>query len=251
MKVNKEWNEKYLSGIFSIYDRSLVSPIKNIPRPYNATFWKKLNVAFLIGGALISFFFAALNHMFENWILDWVSNLFLNLSLGMLASLIILMYTDRKQENISFYEQNLDLLKNQAKKMDEAFYESFGKIPYHTSFNDFEKATNSAFNAFECFFAIINFFELLYDNFDRIPRPFNCVTKEKLKEAKEKELELCKKIENAISDNVFLDRDNLFLVERSGDFIHGMLAKLKIWISDTEKNLYEIKFGSSAGGETK
>ena len=245
MKINKEWNEKYLSGIESVYDKNLITPLKSIPKKYNAIFWKRINASVLGTGMVLSFVFAAINHCQNAWIFEWLSNMFLNLSLGMLASLIILLYTECKEQNVNFYEQTLELFKGREQQLRTAFFASFRSIPRNLSYNKLNEATEDAFNSFECFFAIVNFYEFLYKNFDVMPKPLNQISIEKINEAKKDELELYKKMEAKVCANGCLKKDDLEAVERSGDIIYSILNKFKLWIMETEKSLYDVKYGNT------
>ena len=238
MRINKEWNEKYLSGIESISNRHLITPLKNIPKKYKVSFWKKLITSVLVGSVLFSFGFAALNHAYECWLYEWFSNLFLNLSLGMIASLILLLYTDRKEKNINFYEKNLELLKNRYEQLHNAFSASFGVIRKDISFNRMKEATDDAFNSFECFFCTINFFEFLFKALDYIPKQFGDITKEKIEKAKKDSIELYQELESKIDSDGNLSIEDLSRVERNGDIIFSLLNNFRLWIDMTEDNLY-------------
>ena len=255
MRVNKEWNEKYLSGIESAYNKHLTSPLQNIPKKFNTTSWKTLILWILIGSIVFSFGFAMINNCFDKWICEWFSNLFLNLALGMTASLIILLYTERKEKTIRFYDQNLKLLKERHEQLHRAFFESFGKIQRNVSFHRMKEATDDAFNSFECFFCSINFFEFLFDNFDEVPEPLSDITKEQIDLAKSDALKLYKEMETKATANGFLSEEDLSRVITNGDIIYSLLNKFKQWIDITENGLYGIKYGNEKdngiGGESK
>lgn len=255
MRINKEWHEQYLAGIESVYDRHLITPLQNIPPKYNESFWKRLNLWVLFGSVALSFCFAALNHCYDSWICEWFSNLFLNLALGMTASLIILLYTERKEQNIRFYDQNLKLLKERYEQLHRAFLASFGNIQRNVSFHRMTEATDDAFNSFECFFCAVNFFEFLFDNFDEVPEPLSDITKEQIDLAKSDALKLYKEMETKATANGFLSEEDLSCVITNGDIIYSLLNKFKLWIDITENGLYGIKYGNEKdngiGGESK
>ena len=253
MRVNKEWNHKYLSGIESITNRHLISPLQNIPKKYNFSFWKNIIAWVLVGGVLSSFGFATLNHLYESWVCEWFSNLFLNLALGMTASLIILLYTNRKEQNINFYEQNLQLLKDRHDKLRTAYYASFGSIMKNLSYRKMDEATEDAFNSFECFFCVINFFEFLFANFAEVPKPLNEITNEQIEQAKKESLELYREMQAKAGKGNTLSEEDLTRVQNNGDIVYSLLGKFKLWIDITENGLYGTKYGNeknnSIGGD--
>lgn len=244
MQINKEWNKKYLSDIESITNRHLISPLQNIPKKYDFSFWKRRIGLILIGSVLLSFCFATLNHLLENWICEWFSNLFLNLALGLTASLIVLRFTNRRDQNINFYEQNLQLLKERYEKLQTAYYASFGLIMKNISFNKLKEATDNAFNSFDCFFCAVNFFEFLFEKFDEIPAPLNKITKEQIEKAKKQSLELYKEMESKADKSGTLSQDDLNRVLNNGDIVYSLLGAFKLWIDTTEAKLYGTKYGN-------
>lgn len=244
MRDIRKFHEEYLSNIESINNKHLITPLGNIPKKYKDSFWKKLVLWILIGSIITSFVFATINNFFECWIYEWVSNLFLNLALGLTASLIILLYTERKGRSISFYEQNLDLFKERYEKMNTAFHASFGNIQRNISFNRLQEATDDAFNSFECFDCTINFFEFLFKGFGEVPKPLNNITKEHIYQSKKYSSELVKEMKKNYTSNGVLSEDDLYRVIENGDIIYNLLNKFKLWIDETEKNLYGMKYNN-------
>ena len=54
------------------------------------------------------------------WFFNWISNTFLSLSLGVVASLLIMGYTNARERNVAFYSDIIPVLENRHENMHKA-----------------------------------------------------------------------------------------------------------------------------------
>lgn len=120
----EKWFEIYLGNIESPYsDYSQLSPFKNIPKPLKKKKWLwalLISLIILIISSLaFSYFYSNDNH----WYYDWISNALLNFLIGIISSVLILIYTNSAEKNISFYSDIIPLLEKRHSKMSSAYYD--------------------------------------------------------------------------------------------------------------------------------
>ena len=88
-----------------------------------------------------------------------------------------------------------------------------------------DEATEDAFNSFECFFCVINFFEFLFANFAEVPKPLNEITNEQIEQAKKESLELYREMQAKAGKGNTLSEEDLTRVQNNGDqprpLLHG------------------------------
>ena len=99
----EEWFDKYLGDVESTLKTENTSQISNIPRPFNAKRWAGINVIILILALLGSLLFAGYNSVHPQWYFEWGCNALLNMFFGLLVSLLIFIYTNLRERNITYY----------------------------------------------------------------------------------------------------------------------------------------------------
>ena len=68
-----------------------------------------------------SIIFSYLYDKYDLWYLDWISNALSNFLIGIISSIIILIYTNTIEKNNSFYSDIIPLLENRYSKMSMAY----------------------------------------------------------------------------------------------------------------------------------
>ena len=157
----KEWYAKYLGDVESLNGSQHTSPLLNIPKLFNRKKWVVIHVVLLLVGIAASFTFALINSSCSHWTYEWFSNAFLNMSFGLVVSLLIFIFTNHKERNIAFYGDVIPMLKLRYANMKEAYYDYCLKIGrYHQ-----QKRYDICYQAWQASsatcYAIIDFFKFL------------------------------------------------------------------------------------------
>lgn len=159
----EEWFHKYLGDVESPFQSEIHSPLENIPKPFNNKKWTKiLLLSFLLSLAL-SLLLSWENAQYNKWILSWLSEALLNISLGLLVSIFIFAFTNSRDRNIAYYTDIIPLLKKRYEDMKAAYYTHHFKLQIYYQKGDFESyywAWHAHVNA--CL-TIVGFFEFLLD----------------------------------------------------------------------------------------
>lgn len=242
---NKEWREKYLSEIDTITTNKLVTPLSNMPKIYKHSFWVVLNIAVMCFCVLLSFLFALLYDTYQLWYFAWLDGLFLNLSIGLVASLYLLLSSNQKDKNVLFYSENLDLMNLQYDKLMEAKGASLGRLMKNLSYNDIEKATFDAKNVFEFSFCTINFFEIMLPRLRKNSKLFKKYKDDIIDEKKRELINLYKDFEKELFSTKQVSRKTLEDILYYDNIADNMLSKFKIYIENVEMALYNNKYGKT------
>ncbi len=239
-KEYKEWFEEYLSDIESPLDYQHNSILLNKPKKFKPRKWFVINSCSIVVSMAISFYLLR----YTDKVSIWFSNLFMSISSGLLASLIILAFTNSRDKNITYYEEIIPLLKDRYKKLNYVYHYCWPKlsIAYQTcNVEDYFKYSHYSSNAN---IVIINFMEYLIKTFNFNRRfPYN---EEKLNVATNKVLEasnLCQKAYYK-SEREFKDKFEEIknLHEEASNSPYEILQILECLIEELEQELYKIKY---------
>lgn len=133
------WFDKYLGEVESLDSYNTAkSPFANIPKPLYRTIWTwlcSLAVPCCIGG---SFLLAYLYELYGFWTLNWGCNALLSLSIGLIASLILMIYSNIRERNIAFYSDLILVLEKRHSDMQEAYLDTVIKIRRRFQEHNFE-----------------------------------------------------------------------------------------------------------------
>lgn len=147
----EQWFEMYLGDIESPYsDYSELSPLKNIPKPLKKKKWLWILLISLIILILSSLTFSYLYSINNHWYCDWISNALLSFLIGIVSSVLILIYTNSAEKNISFYSDIIPLLEERHSKMSAAYYDcvfhpdiKYGENNMQGCFDEWHKLVNT------------------------------------------------------------------------------------------------------------
>ena len=92
------------------------------------------------------------------WFFNWISNTFLSLSLGVVASLLIMVYTNARERNVAFYSDIIPVLENRHENMHKAYFDYSLKIDRFFYSHDYEKcyyAWARKLQYMPCYFGIL------------------------------------------------------------------------------------------------
>ncbi|MCH5260772.1 MAG: hypothetical protein J1F18_13500 [Lachnospiraceae bacterium] len=118
----EEWFEENLSEIESL-DKADISnsPFAYVPRPLRRKRWLIFGIIGLVISLGTSFGLSLLYETADFWIWNWLSNAFLSLAFGLIASLIILSYTNLRDKNVAFYSDIIPKMEKRIDKMHDAY----------------------------------------------------------------------------------------------------------------------------------
>lgn len=236
----EQWFEENLSEVESPLEYEHNSIFLNKPKKFKSYIWFIINfisiLVCLVGSFILIYY--------DNKIMLWISNLLLSISSGLIASLIILAFTNLREKNISYYEEIIPLLKKRYKKLINSYYYCWPKISiaFQTdNADDYFKYSHYASNTN---FVIIGFMEYLIKSFDFNKEfPYNQQILDKAKDLVLESSELCQKIyyKNKFSDTTEFEKVK-DLQEKSSEIPFEILLTLESIIEEMENELYNIKF---------
>ena len=145
------WFDMHLGDIESPYSTvSELSPIKNVPKPVKRKNWFIGLFVSLMICTFSSMIFSYLYAKYDLWYFDWISNALSNFSIGIISSILILIYTNTIEKNNSFYSDIIPLLENRYSKMSSAYSNCnfYPKIKYDENdmqgcFDEWHKLVNT------------------------------------------------------------------------------------------------------------
>ncbi len=119
MQFNKreyqEWFEEHLGEVESLNMSGDNSILRHQPKVLKFKWW----IFALIAGILV----CGLVSYFTYTVVPWLSNLLLNLSAGILASLILLIFTNLKDKNINYANDAIPLLEKRMEQFNNALFD--------------------------------------------------------------------------------------------------------------------------------
>lgn len=125
----EEWFEKYLGQVETLDKQGKEnSPFAYIPKPLRRIRWLILCIISLVVSTGISLGMAALYEKFYFWLWNWISNAMLSLSIGLVASIIIMIYTNIRDKNIVFYSDIIPSIETRIESMRSAYWAYAFKI---------------------------------------------------------------------------------------------------------------------------
>lgn len=114
----EEWFEKYLGDVETLDKQGKEdSPFAYIPKPLRRIRWLVLCIISLVMSAGISLRMAFLYETTHFWLWNWLSNALLSLSIGLVASIFVMIYTNIRDKNIAFYSEIIPCIETRIKSM--------------------------------------------------------------------------------------------------------------------------------------
>lgn len=157
----KEWFAKYLGDVESPHGSDNDSLISNIPRPFKSRNWMIINSLILLITFVGSLFLSWLNSCESKWYYEWGYNALLNISFGLLVSILIFIYTNLRDRNIAYYSDVIPLLKKRYNDMHTAYFQYNFKLERYKQGNKVEEFYDAWHIQSNTGFVIIGFFEYL------------------------------------------------------------------------------------------
>lgn len=125
----EEWFGKYLGDVETLDKQGKEdSPFAYIPKPLRRIRWLVLCIISLVMSAGISLRMAFLYETTHFWLWNWLSNALLSLSIGLVASIFVMIYTNIRDKNIAFYSEIIPCIETRIKSMRSAYFAYAFKI---------------------------------------------------------------------------------------------------------------------------
>ena len=235
----KEWFDKHLSKVESTSMGDRNSLLFHIPKPFRAKKWIAINVALLILGIAGSLSFEFAYQALNCWHFRWVSNALLNISMGLGASLFIILLTRRRDNNIAFYTNLLPILRERKKSMYDAYFEYCFKLQrWQNDIVKFDEAWRANFNT--CL-TILNFFEVILSGFPYMPKALNGIDNEMIRAHINELLETDNKYTRIRNQNS-VDKQLMDECYYAAGIGSSLLRVLDDLIKELECDLYSMRY---------
>ncbi len=245
------WFDKYLSVVETL-DKADVgkSPLSRIPKPLNRKAWI---AACAIGLLVCMAISCLLSWAYESsclWLLSWISNAFLNLSLGIVASLLIMAYTNARERNVAFYSDIIPVLENRHENMHKAYFDYALKIDRFYYSQDYEKCYYAWHANCNTCFVILEFLRYLHAVLPFHPKSltFSLVEIEK---AENNLSEANEKISKDFLGQNIISEETEKICRQASDYGLVGLYEIEDLIQEFKCNLYGIKYGKAARAVNK
>ena len=149
----EEWFEQNLGNVESLdklYNTD--SPFVYAPKPLNRRKWIAMCVSSFVLCLFFSFYLGHIYEVTHCWVLSWFSNLLLNFSIGLVASILIMLYTNIHDKNVAFYADMLPIIEKRIISLREAYFSYTFKIQreyqkrnYQNSYDAWHVNSNTCF----------------------------------------------------------------------------------------------------------
>lgn len=240
------WFDKYLGDIESLNKTDVgKSPLSRIPEPLNRKAWIIIATIDLVGALVASGLIAWLYEITGFWLFNWISNAFLSLSLGIVASLIIMLYTNAKERNISFYSDIIPVLENRRENMRKAYFDYALKIDRFYYSKDYEKCYNAWHANCNTCFVILEFLRYLHTVLPFHPKSLTFSLAE-IEKAENNLSEANEKISKEFFDQHMISEETEKICRQASDCGLVGLYEIEGLIQELKCNLYGIKYGKTS-----
>jgi hypothetical protein len=238
----EEWFDKYLGDVESLDSDNQNSRLPNIPKPFNKKKWLYINGIILLITITTSFALAFCFEYYNSWIVEWASNALLNLSLGLIASLIIFTYTNHRDRNIAYYTDVLPLLHTRYENMHKAYFDFTFGISRAYQKSDFDSLYEAWHANSNTCFVIMNFFQYLLEVFPFEPKCFKGLTNELLEQKKGEIREVNTEMFDKYHGHEQISGELVSRCKKSTDIGFMLLMTLQELIKELEQDYFSIKY---------
>lgn len=237
----QKWFEQNLGEIESPYDYDIKSPLSNAPKPFNFRSRIHSISILLLLSFITSIIMAFADSILDHWFFSWFSNACLNLSIGLIASIILMFFTEDKSRNITFYTDILPILKSRYTKMHNAYFQFTFKIDQYYQ----QKAWDKYYDAWHVHcntcFVIAGFFQYLLQVLPFTPRAIT-FDKEKLSGLINSWSDINQQLQNDYFHNHQITENDYKNCKILSDQGFALLNTLKCVIDDLEQDLFATKY---------
>lgn len=236
------WFNKYLGDVESLdSEDSLNSPFANAPSPVNERRWKRILIVLLISLTLVSAVSSMISSYSQDWLPAWISTISSNFSIGVIASLFLMIYTEKRERNINFYSDVLPLLQKRSESLHTAYFDNIFKIRrYHNqgAYQQCYEAWNATSNA--CF-VILDFLLYLNTVLKYHPNSFT-FTEHDIEALQNEILAVHHKVQEEFFNKGTISSETLDKCENALDCGMYGLHTLRNLITELQQKMYQIKY---------
>lgn len=240
------WFDKYLRDIESLNKTDVgKSPLSRIPKPLNRKAWMIVCIIGLVASMAISCLFSWIYEMKGLWFFNWISNAFLSLSLGVVASLLIMVYTNARERNVAFYSDIIPVLENRHENMHKAYFDYALKIDRFYYSHDYEKCYYAWHANCNTCLVILDFLRYLHTVLPFRPKSLTS-SLEKIEKAKDNLTEANEKISKEYFAHNTISEETEKICRQASDCGLVCLYEIENLIQELKCNLYGIKYGKAS-----
>ena len=128
----EKWFDDKLANFESIYGDSEKTIFDYCPKPFNLKHW-------LSGLIVFTVLFVILGFVFYKFALDYLFNISLSISTGLIVNLIFLIITNAKERHINYYSSIIPILQKRRNQLSEAYNECWPQMSIAYQQNDKDK----------------------------------------------------------------------------------------------------------------
>lgn len=237
----KEWFIALLGDIESLDKVKQNSPFANVPKPFDSRRWYIVNGLSLLICLVLSMVFAYLNSAFDKWYFSWLENATLSISLGLLVSLVIFIFTNLRERNVVYYTDIIPLLKDRYDRLHKAYYEHIFKLSIYFQKLEYQNYYDAWYAHVNVCFKLIEFYEYLLEVFPYKPKSFH-YTKQALKNITNQLLETNNRCQSEFFSTKIISKELYDECYASLIKPDGILADIEALIVELEQKLYVLKY---------
>lgn len=247
----KEWFQKYLGNIESVYDYDPKrSPYSNTPKPFD-----KKNMMFWCGILIIIFllisFFCSLFYEYSNfWVLSWFSNISMSFSIGLVASIVLLAFTAIKDRNSAFYADIIPDLEQKYKNMHSAYFQYCNKLSIYFQQGRFEDYYDAWHFVSNTSFVILDFLEYLAKILPYQPKCFTFSLSD-IEHTKHDISDADNQLKKECSTDFHVSKETHDACEKATYPAFNALMILQNLIEEFKQNHYELQYGAKNATKIK
>lgn len=239
----EEWFNKYLGEVESLHsDSSKQGVLSFIPRKLHRWHWIVSCLFALTISTFLSVYLAYHYELSNHWVLSWSSNALLSFSIGLIASIFLMLYTNACNRNVGFYSVAIPLLEKRLSDMRKAYFDYTFKIQIRYAAEDYQGCYDAwHVNSNTCF-VILDFLRFLKKGFPYTPKSFY-ITDEELSNAEKTLLEANNRIQKEFFNNKTITAETKDFCIRAVDCGMCGLNMLENLILELKLDLYGMQYG--------
>lgn len=241
-KEYHEWFNKYLSDVESLSSaKAEESLFVNAPKPTRDTFWKWTIGLSMIAFAVLSALFYWLDKAYDLWVLGWLSGITANFSIGLVASLFLLLYTGNRERNILFYTDALPILEKRIENMHKAYFDYVNHIRPYWQNGEYQECYSAWHCTSNCCFVILNYLLYLEKVLPFRPQSFDFTTEE-IEDEKNKISEADNTLQKEFFSKDIISENTVVSCENAATSGFAGLMRLEDLKTELRQNMYRTKY---------
>lgn len=238
----EEWFDKKLGNIESL-SKSLEadSPFLYAPTALKRGKWIFVCAISFLGCLFGSWFMAYIYQAINYWIWNWLSNLLLNFSIGLIASIAIMSYTNTRDKTIAFYTDIIPVIEKRINDLRSAYDDYSLKLEIKYQSKNYQDAYEAWHVSSNTCFVILEYIRFLIRMLpaqitDTLP------TEEQLEKASGRILAANRKIQEEYFESEFFSKETCAECVQVVDWGMFALGSLDQFLTSISGGLYGLKY---------